>query len=320
MTVKVAVIGLGIMGRRMLEHMRLHKNYQPDFLWDPNKSACQEAIKQDPQSRIMNSASDAMKSADLVYLACPPVARKAYALEAASLGKSLFLEKPFGVNLEESEDLLKKLKAYNIPVAVNFTQAAGAALTDLLETKKRGDMGKLLGVDIVVTYSTWPRQLQKEADWLRFKAEGGMTREVISHFLFFSERVLGPLKLIWAKTTYPQDELLCETDVLARLETNEGCPVNILASVGGVQPDRQEFTVKGSIKSRRISEFYKDQETSGDKFVSLRDEPENPRAVSLKAQLDDLFLNIKGLPNRLATIDEALKVQILVESMLSSSK
>ena len=320
MTVKVAVIGLGIMGRRMLEHMRLHKNYQPDFLWDPNKSACQEAIKQDPQSRIMNSASDAMKSADLVYLACPPVARKAYALEAASLGKSLFLEKPFGVNLEESEDLLKKLKAYNIPVAVNFTQAAGAALTDLLETKKRGDMGKLLGVDIVVTYSTWPRQWQKEADWLRFKAEGGMTREVISHFLFFSERVLGPLKLIWAKTAYPQDELLCETDVLARLETNEGCPVNILASVGGVQPDRQEFTVKGSIKSRRISEFYKDQETSGDKFVSLRDEPENPRAVSLKAQLDDLFLNIKGLPNRLATIDEALKVQILVESMLSSSK
>ena len=220
MTVKVAVIGLGIMGRRMLEHMRLHKNYQPDFLWDPNKSACQEAIKQDPQSRIMNSASDAMKSADLVYLACPPVARKAYALEAASLGKSLFLEKPFGVNLEESEDLLKKLKAYNIPVAVNFTQAAGAALTDLLETKKRGDMGKLLGVDIVVTYSAWPRQWQKEADWLRFKAEGGMTREVISHFLFFSELVLGPLKLIWAKTTYPQDELLCETDVLARLETN----------------------------------------------------------------------------------------------------
>ena len=320
MTVKVAIIGLGIMGRRMLEHMRLHKNYQPDFIWDPNKNACLEAIKLDPQSKIMNSASDAIKSADLVYFACPPVVRKAYALEAASLGKSLFLEKPFGVNIEESEDLVKKLKAYNIPVAVNFTQAAGVALTDLLETKKLGDMGKILGVDIVVTYSEWPRQWQKEADWLRFKAEGGMTREVISHFLFFSERVLGPLKLIWAKTAYPQDELLCETDVLARLETNEGYPVNILASVGGVQPDRQEFTVKGSTKSRRISEFYKDEETSGDKFVSLRDEPKNPRAVSLKAQLDDLFLNIKGLPNRLATIDEALRVQILVEGILSSSK
>jgi len=319
MTIKVAIIGLDIMGRRMLKHMRLHENYQPNYLWDPDENSCQEAIKQDPTSRIMNSASDAIQSADLVYLACPPVVRKAYALEAAASGKALFLEKPFGINVEDSKDLIKKLEDFSIPVAVNFTQAAGVALTDLLKAKNRGDMGASFGVDIVVTYPAWPRQWQKEADWLRFSVEGGMTREVISHFLFFSERVLGPLKIIWANTTFPENRLLCETEVLARLETIEGHPVNILASVGGVQPDRQEFTVKGSIKSRRISEFYKDAESAGDEFISLRDEPEDPRAISLKGQLDDLFLNINGLPNRLATIKEALRVQVLVEGILSRS-
>ena len=317
MTIKVAIIGLGIMGRRMLKHMRLHENYQPDYLWDPDENSCQEAIKQDSISQIMNSANHAIQAADLVYLACPPVVRKAYALEAAASGKALFLEKPFGINIEDSKDLIKKLEGYDIPVAVNFTQAAGVALTDLLKAKNRGDMGVLLGVDIVVTYPAWPRQWQREADWLRFRIEGGMTREVISHFLFFSERVLGPLKVIWAKTTFPEDASLCETDVLARLETIEGYPVNILASVGGVQPDRQEFTVKGSIKSRRISEFYKDAESDGEEFIPLRKEPEDPRAISLKGQLDDLSLNIKGLPNRLATINEALRVQILVEDILS---
>ena len=317
MTIKVAIIGLGIMGRRMLKHMRLHENYQPDYLWDPDENSCQEAIKQDSISQIMNSANHAIQAADLVYLACPPVVRKAYALEAAASGKALFLEKPFGINIEDSKDLIKKLEGYDIPVAVNFTQAAGVALTDLLKAKNHGDMGSLLGVDIVVTYPAWPRQWQKEAGWLRFKIEGGMTREVISHFLFFSERVLGPLKVIWAKTTFPEDESLCETEVLARLETIEGHPVNILASVGGVQPDRQEFTVKGSIKSRRISEFYKDAESDGEEFIPLRKEPEDPRAISLKGQLDDLSLNIKGLPNRLATINEALRVQILVEDILS---
>ena len=317
MTIKVAIIGLGIMGRRMLKHMRLHENYQPDYLWDPDENSCQEAIKQDSISQIMNSANHAIQSADLVYLACPPVVRKAYALEAAASGKALFLEKPFGINIEDSKDLIKQLEVYDIPVAVNFTQAAGVALTDLLKAKNRGDMGVLLGVDIVVTYPAWPRQWQREADWLRFRIEGGMTREVISHFLFFSERVLGPLKVIWAKTTFPEDASLCETEVLARLETIEGYPVNILASVGGVQPDRQEFTVKGSIKSRRISEFYKDAESDGEEFIPLRKEPEDPRAISLKGQLDDLSLNIKGLPNRLATINEALRVQILVEDILS---
>ena len=317
MTIKVAIIGLGIMGRRMLKHMRLHENYQPDYLWDPDENSCQEAIKQDSISQIMNSANHAIQAADLVYLACPPVVRKAYALEAAASGKALFLEKPFGINIEDSKDLIKQLEVYDIPVAVNFTQAAGVALTDLLKAKNRGDMGVLLGVDIVVTYPAWPRQWQREADWLRFRIEGGMTREVISHFLFFSERVLGPLKVIWAKTTFPEDASLCETEVLARLETIEGYPVNILASVGGIQPDRQEFTVKGSIKSRRISEFYKDAESDGEEFIPLRKEPEDPRAISLKGQLDDLSLNIKGLPNRLATINEALRVQILVEDILS---
>jgi hypothetical protein len=36
MTVSVAIIGLGIMGRRMLEHMGLHAGYKPVALWDPD--------------------------------------------------------------------------------------------------------------------------------------------------------------------------------------------------------------------------------------------------------------------------------------------
>jgi len=316
MTIKVAIIGLGIMGRRMLEHMQLHSDYEPDYLWDPEENACKLALKENPQAHIMENPSDAIQAADLVYLACPPVVRKAYALEAARSGKALFLEKPFGVDVEDSVDLVAKLEGYAVPTAVNFSQASGIALTDLLEAKDRGDMGSILGVDMIITYPSWPRQWQKEADWLRFKAEGGMTREVISHFLFFSERVLGPLKVVSANTTYPDDPLLCETEVLARLESRQGCPVNILASVGGVQPDRQEFTIKGSLKSRRISEFYKDAESAGGEFIMLRDDPSDPRAVSLKGQLDDLSLNVKGLPNRLATIQEALRVQRLVERIL----
>ena len=318
MITKVAIIGLGIMGNRMLKHMKLHDDFQPDFLWDPDETKCLDTIKENPDSKIMNSPSEAIKAADLIYLACPPIVRKAYAVEAASLGKSLFLEKPFGIDIQDSFDLIKKLGTYNIPIAVNFTQASGVALNDLLESKNNGEMGSLLGVDIVVTYPSWPRLWQKEADWLKFRKEGGMTREVISHFLFFSERVLGPLKVVWAKPTYPNDPLLCETNVLARLETDNGCHVNILASVGGMQPDRQELTVKGSLKSRRISEFYKDSETDGSEFIPLRNEPKDPRAISLKGQLDNLSLNLRNLPNTLATMQEAMRVQLLVEEILSS--
>ena len=316
MIVKVAIIGLGIMGRRMLEHMRKHEKFEPNFLWDPDKSACEKAIEIDAEAKIMDSPEEAIDAADLVYLACPPKVREAYAIDTVQKGKALFLEKPLGIDVEHSKKFIERLKNFNVPLAVNFTQAAGLALNDLLHAKSNEEFGEMVGVDIIVTYPKWPREWQKEADWLRFKSEGGMTREVISHFLFFSERVLGLLELKWAKVVYPKDDLLCETDVLARLETKDGKCVNILASVGGVQPDRQEMTIRGTKTSRRVSEFYKDFESDGGEFLPLREEPKDPRAVSLKAQLDHLFLNYKGMPNQLASLDEAYRVQTLIEAIL----
>ncbi len=317
MAVKTAVIGLGIMGRRMLEHMELHEGYAPVALWDPDSKACEEAKRIAPGADIAAAAEAAIEAADLIYLACPPVPRKAYALAAAEVGKAVFLEKPLGVDVAESEALVAGLKAAGVPAAVNFTQAAGAALTGVSEAARSGALGDLAGVDMVVTYAAWPRAWQKAADWLRFRDEGGMTREVLSHFLFFSERILGPLSVVWARPSYPADPALCETHMLARLENADGIPVSILASVGGAQPDRQEMTIKGTKTSRRISEFYIDAVSDGGAFSELGERPADPRAVSLKAQLDDLALCIAGEPNRLATPDEALRVQKLVEQMLA---
>ncbi len=318
MAIRTAVIGLGIMGRRMLEHMLLHDGFSPAFLWDPDPESCRLAAEIAPDARIMDNADAAIKAADLVYLACPPVPRKAYALAAAATGKAVFLEKPLGVDIGESTDLVRRLAETGVPAAVNFTQAAGAALTQITAAAQSGDLGDLVGVDIVVTYANWPRDWQKAADWLRFRAEGGMTREVVSHFLFFSERVLGPLSLVWARPSYPADDTLCETHMQARLETADGRPVTVMASVGGAQPDRQELTIKGTKASRRVTEFYRDAASDGGDFSAICAEPGDPRAVSLKAQLDDLVLLFNGQPNRLATPEEALRVQKLVEGMLAA--
>ena len=298
--------------------MVMHPGYQPVALWDPDRDACSVAQKIALDAQVTNSPEEAIARADLVYLACPPVPRKAYALEAANARKAVFLEKPLGVDIAQSEELVAFLERSGVPVAVNFTQAAGSALLGVDTSNRAGELGDLAGADIVLTYGAWPRAWQKAADWLRFRDEGGMSREVISHFLFFSERILGPLSVSWAKPVYPKDHRLCETHMFARLETAEGLPVSIMASVGGAQPDRQELTIKGSKTSRRISEFYIDAVSNGKEFIEIEERPVDPRADSLKAQLDELLLCIEGKPIRLATPEEALRVQKLIETMLQS--
>ena len=55
MTYNVAIIGLGIMGARMLKHMRLHQEFNPNYLWDPSPIACEKARKQDSETKIMKN-------------------------------------------------------------------------------------------------------------------------------------------------------------------------------------------------------------------------------------------------------------------------
>ncbi len=310
----VGIIGLGIMGRRMLEHMMLHCRYAPVLLWDPSPEACRAASQLAPDAQIAGSAEEVVAGVDLVYLACPPVPRKAYALAAAAAGKAVFLEKPLGIDVEESRDLVTRLASAGVPAAVNFTQAAGAALAQITDDDA---MGPSQGIDIVVTYPAWPRDWQKEADWLRFAEEGGLTREVISHFLFFSSRVLGPLRLIWSQPGYPADPGLCETHMAARLENADGIPVSVFASVGGQQPDRQEMTIKGAARSYRVSDFHVLSISEGGPFTEVSAPPSDPRAISLKAQLDELDKAMRGEAHRLATPAEALHVQELIEGMLA---
>lgn len=315
---RMAIIGLGIMGRRMLANALMHPHFEVSGLWDPSEAALAKARELMPGAPIATDARAAMAGADVVYLACPPGPRKAHALAAAAGGHGVFLEKPLGTDVEESRDLVARLRAGRLGTVVNFTQASSRGFEELRRAIDAGDTGELLGIDIVVTYPAWPRAWQVDADWLRLRAEGGYTREVISHFLFLAGRFLGPLRLCAASPRYPNDPTLCELDMLARLETADGRPVNVIGTTGGRQPDRQEVTVKGARASYQFREFSQLWRSDGGPWTEVLDwSAEDPRTSALQRQLTELDKWLRGDAHRLATVEEALNVQVLVEAMLA---
>jgi predicted dehydrogenase len=64
-----------------------------------------------PEAALTPTAQAAIDGADVVYLACPPAPRKAYALSAANAGKAVFLEKPPGIDVAGSRDLVARSAA-----------------------------------------------------------------------------------------------------------------------------------------------------------------------------------------------------------------
>jgi predicted dehydrogenase len=105
--------------------------------------------------------------------------------------------------------------------------------------------------------------------------------------------------------------------MLARLSTAQGIPVTVMGTTGGVQPDRQEVTVRGSRISYQFREFYQLWRSNGHSWEEALDwSNDDPRTSALQRQLSEVDLWLRGQPHKLATVEEALKVQELVEAML----
>ena len=250
---ETCVIGLGGMGQQMLARMAKSPGFNVVAAWDPSVTAMQTTAERYPTVRLADSLHDAVNMADVaaVYIAAPPLAHRRAAEAAFYAERAVYCEKPLGVDLAQSRELVERAEQSAAVNIVNFSLATTAATAAMETWLAQGQAGTIVGIEIRVRFSQWPRRWQMSAaDWLSRRVEGGMTREVLSHWVYLTERLFGPTALNEARVGYPGDDL-AETSVSASMSV-EGIPVSVSAMVGGVGPDTVEYTVWGSDASARI--------------------------------------------------------------------
>jgi len=104
----VAFIRLGAMGHRMLANMTAHGGFDITLAWDSNADACLALEQQYPGLKIGSTAQEVITdpAIDVVYIASPPQSHREYTTTAAVAGKTVFCEKPLGINISESRSLV----------------------------------------------------------------------------------------------------------------------------------------------------------------------------------------------------------------------
>ena len=316
-TIRVAIIGLGIMGRRMLVNMQTHAAFEFSGAWDPDAGACQAAQGDVPGLTIASSAAELIASdqTDLVYIASPPVWHREYADLAMDAGKAVYCEKPLGIDLADSEGFVARLEETGTKNIVNFAQAQCRALSEMDRAVKAGETGAIRGLNAIVHFARWPRDWQADADWLRYRDQGGYTREVFSHFVYVIERLMGPAELISSTPVYQDDPALCETHISAVLDCG-GVPVTLTGSSGGVGPDRVELTLWGDKKSYRLHDWFNLQISDGGDWQSQFTDVADLRVDSFTRQLDGVAAWMRGEDHAMPPAGAALSVQKLIEEML----
>ena len=314
--IALGIIGFGIMGERMLRAALGHavESVTPVGVWDPAPEAAARLAGIAPTVPMLASAEAVIAACDCLYIAAPPAAHIPLAEAALAAGRAVFLEKPLATNLAAARAFVARAEASGARAAVNFPMASSPAVAQLAHWRDELTPEALA---IEVAFATWPRGWQQDAaSWLARRAEGGFTREVVSHFLFLTRRQLGPLALLEANTSYPAGDG-AETALRARLSAG-GVPVTLTGGVGTTaKDDHNTWTLNGRIRLRDWS--FAERLGADGVWAQAPDALPNERMrpLVLRDQLAGVAAMTRGAPHHLATLREALEVQEMVEAMLA---
>jgi predicted dehydrogenase len=306
----LAVLGTGIMGRRMLTALQQQTQFRVVALWDPQADALSSAHALAPAARLAASMDDLVNdpAVQLVYVASPPSFHLAGVQAALGAGRACLCEKPLAHSVAEAEALRALVAQARVPVAVNFPFATSSSACGMRDIVARGALGHIDSARITVRFAQWPRPWQQGASsWLAGAAEGGFTREVLSHFVFQSLRLFGPARV--ADVQLQRVAGQSETALRAKL-LHEAVTVQIDAAVAGEVADENCFEVVGRAGHVALSQW------SRLEFQGQQTE----RADGTATMLDTLAAQVRGQPDphqrRLATVDEAAAVVACIEQML----
>jgi len=319
----MAVIGLGVVGRRMLEQVQASPGIRVVSAWDAAASVRASAAASFPGLPLAGGAAQAIERLDVdaVYVAVPPLAHAALVRAAVTAGKAVFCEKPLGVDLAESEALVAEVMRSGLPQAVNFPFASSAAVDALARTLRDPAFG-LRGIEVRVRFHEWPRAWQAGAAWLQRADQGGFTREVLSHFVWLLHRLFGEPALRGAAAAYPAGAPgAAETAVAAALDC-AGVPATVSGTVGGAAPDRIEARFIGARAELVLADWYRLEVVDADSPQGrpMPGLPADPRQAAYQRQLAQLHALLSGQPHTLASVGEALAVQRRIEAILVRSR
>jgi predicted dehydrogenase len=316
---KLGVIGTGIMGERMLRAALEHAGDIAAIagVWDPSDAARAHIAKSLPGLAIAASAEALIAASDCVYIASPPASHIALATSVMAAGKAVFCEKPLATDLAAAEAFVAFAKGKR--AAVNFPMATSFSAEHMRTWLADGIIGTPQSLSIEVAFATWPRGWQQgAASWLDGRAEGGFTREVVSHFLFLTGRLLGPATLGAHQAAFPIADR-SERTISAQLSAG-GIPIALTGAVGTTaKDDHNLMTLTGDKGRIRIRDWAIAEHLVNGAWQPAGDAMPQDRArpLGLTRQLAGVAAMVRGDAHPLATLEEALAVQKIVEGILA---
>ena len=315
MNFKVGIIGLGMIGASMLQEFINHPAFTVGGVWDRNEEINRDIADRFPGVPIAKDGESIINdpAIDLVYIATPPVTHVTYGHQVIGVGKALLCDKPLAIDLERGKQLVAAAEEKGVPTAMNFVYGAGGVVEVVEQQLNSGILGTVQSIEVRYQFPSWPLPNQlSAASWISKRNEGGMVREMFSHFVYLIHRLFGPLSVQSSVLHYPDGKNKAESFMQAKLDVNR-LPVWVMGGVGGpAAPRESELTIHGSQASVRIGNLFGVAISDDGSWQQL---PVDSASMG-QARLNELANRLAGEATNLPDLRAGLQVQEVIEEIL----
>ncbi|MDP3890789.1 Gfo/Idh/MocA family protein [Nocardioides sp.] len=312
--VRLGVVGLGVMGTRVLGIALDHPAYDVVLAADPDLAARDRVAFEHRGLRLAATAEEVLDAdLDAVYVATPPATHAGIVLPALERRIAVLCEKPLAVDLAEGEAMAAAAATSGVATAVNFALSDRATVRELERALAAGEAGEVRSVQIRLAFPRWPRDFQGDARWLARREQGGFLREVFSHFAYLTDRLVGELTPVEQQVRFGHGPDAAEVEASAVFAAG-GVPVRVWAESQSAVPETYRWELHGTHRSWALTDWTELSWSDGD--VWHRQEVPGEQG-SDRHRLSAFAAAVRGEPTaHLADFAAALRVQKVVEGWL----
>ena len=324
-TIRLGIIGAGIMGERLLRAALDHAGDAVHVagIWDANGAALDRLGAAVPERKPAESAEAVIRVRTASMLRRPRGRIWAMRRRRWRRGGRCSLEKPLAADVGDSRRFVAA--ADGARAAVDFPFASSLAVAALAGWLEAGATGAARGCSIKVGFGAWPRPWQRAAAaWLDGRGGRGLHAGGGVALPVAVPAAAGAAAIAVDYATYPAEGAGSERLVQARLYPG-GLPGGQEGAVGATPADdsntwdRADRGVRRDIRLRDWS-FAERQRPDGSWAADPDAVPnERLRPLVLHRQLQEVARMTRGEAHRLATVTEAFEVQEVVEAILTAT-
>ena len=334
--IKIAVVGIGLMGSQHLKARQLSRRAILHSIVDLNRNSRIYAEKF--KVPFYNDTTELLKNnkPDAVIVATPNQFHEKHTISFLNAKIPVLLEKPISDKISKAKKIINSAKKNKTSLLIGYHRRHNSMATNVKKKIDSGKLGKIVSVNIMC----W---LYKHKEWFkekwRIKKGGGPLGINLIHDLDFICYLLGSVKYVQATTSNLIRKHKVEDTAIVNLVFESGVLCTLSVSDTIVSPWSYELTAgenpaypitnqsayyiggtKGSIQFPNLKYWYNKNERSWWKKIFHKDESTRLSRYTLINQIDHFCNVVRGKAKPKVSGNDGLMSLKIFNAILKSSK